>query len=206
MARTESPLLIDGHTRRKASIAAGIQQVPVVIEEFDDEEGALRYIANVQSKRRPNDDWVQYQLITELDSLMDRGGDRRSEQAKSKGPGGPLETGYATSAERTAALVNCSARTVKRARRIRKDGSREILEAMKNGKMTIGQADKRIAEKAKAKTTAKSSAKENQDAMVRLTDENLAALKELGGNLHSLVNRAVEQYIKRLREPVSKKT
>ena len=113
----EEPVLIDGHTRRRAAIAAGIREVLVIIEEFSDEDGALQYVANLQTKRRPTDDWVRYQLITELDKLMDRGGDRRSDQAKSKGPRVPIETTYSSSAERTAALVGCSARTVKRARK-----------------------------------------------------------------------------------------
>jgi len=50
---------------------------------------------------------------------MDRGGEWRSEHAKSKGPHGPIERKHATSPERTAGLVGYGAGTVKRARRIR---------------------------------------------------------------------------------------
>jgi ParB-like chromosome segregation protein Spo0J len=195
-------VLIDGHTRVRAADKGGVQKVPYVIEKFDNEDGALQYIANVQTKRRPTDDWVLYQLISELDSLMDRGGDRRSEQAKSKSSQEPTETMYATSAERTAALVGCKPSMVKRARRIRKDATPEILDDLKNRKKTISQAEKEIAKMSKGnkKTEAESPIKENQEAKVRLTDENLVALKELGGNLHSLVNRAVEEFISRFKE------
>lgn len=204
----EEPVLIDGHTRRKAAIAAGLEEVLVVTEEFADEDGALQYVSNVQTKRRPTDDWVRYQLITELDKLMDRGGDRRSESAKSKGPHGPIETNYSSSAERTAALVGCGARTVKRARRIAKEGTAEIMEQLQNRKISIAQAEKRIAEKAKLdnKTGTKLPAKSSDEAVVRLTDDNLEALRELGGNLHSLVNKAVEEFIVRHREKVPSKS
>jgi ParB-like chromosome segregation protein Spo0J len=197
----EEPVLIDGHTRRRAAIAAGIKEVLVVIEELADEDGALQYVANVQTKRRPTDDWVRYQLITELDKLMDRGGDRRSSQAKSKGPHGPVETSYSTSAERTAALVGCSSRTVKRARRVRKEGTPEILADLKKRKISINQADKLIASEGKTdKRNVNSSVANDKEAMVRLTDKNLMALKELSGNLHFLVNKAVEEFVARHRE------
>lgn len=195
----EELVVIDGHTRVKASIRSGRQKIPYVIERFDDIDGALEYVATVQAKRRSTDDWVRLRLLSELDKLWDRGGDRRSEGAKSKGPVGPNETNYKNSAERTGSLIGWSARQVKRGRRINKDATPEILEALKNHKMTIGQADKRIAEKAKAKkqTTEESQAKENKVAMVALSDENLAALEELGGNRYIVVNKAVAEYLAR---------
>ena len=152
----------------------------------------------VQTQRRPTDDWVRYQLINELDSLMERGGDRRSEQAKSKGSQEPIETRHSTSAERTAALVGCSATTVKRARRIRKEGTPSMLEALKNREMTISQVEKAIVEKAKAKegTGEESSVGESKNSMVHLTDENLAVLEQLDGTLHHHVNKAVSWYIR----------
>ena len=119
----EDPVLIDDHSRVRSSERAGIEKIPYVIETFNDEDGALEYIAKVQTQRRSTDDWVRYQLICELDSLMERGGDRRSEQAKSNPPDGGIETRRTTSAKRTAALVGCSERAVERARRIQKEVS-----------------------------------------------------------------------------------
>lgn len=183
-------------------IKAGVQKIPYSVETFDDENGALEYIAKVQTQRRPTDDWVRYQLIIELDSLMERGGDRRSEQAKSKGSQEPIETRHSTSAERTAALVGCSAATVKRARRIRKEGTPSMLEALKNREMTISQVEKAIVEKAKAKegTGEESPVGDNKNSMVHLTDENLAVLEQLDGTLHHHVNKAVSWYIDWLRD------
>jgi ParB-like chromosome segregation protein Spo0J len=190
-------VLIDGHTRVRSAIKAGLEAVPYTIETFDNEEEALEYIAKVQTNRRPNNDWVRFQLVRELDTLMERGGDRRSEQAKSKGSREPIEKEYSSSAAKTGALVGWSASTVKRARRVDREGTPEILEDLKKGKIRIGQAEKRIAPRANDKATAKSSSRENQDAMVQLTDENLSGLNELGGNRHAHVNEAVKQYIER---------
>jgi hypothetical protein len=195
----EEPVVIDGHTRRQAAIDAGVPLVPVVIEEFASFKAASEEFVKSQTKRRPTDQWILYQLIIMYDSPMDRGGDRRSEQAKSKRSQEPIETSYSNSTERTAAVVGCKASMVKRARRIRDHATSQILNDLKNRKITISQAEKEIAKLSKAtKTTAEESpVAPNQDAMVCLTDENLAGLKELGGNRHDHVNKAVEQYIVR---------
>jgi DNA-binding transcriptional MerR regulator len=199
----EDPVLIDGHTRMLAAIDAGIEKIFFVIEEFEDEGAALSHAMNLQAKRRTTDDWVLFQLIERFDSLMERGGDRRSEQAKSKGPAGPTETKHATSAERTAALVGCSPRKVKRARRIRKDGTSEILEALKNREMTISQAENAIIKKAQAEaennTGEQSSDAESENSLVHIEGEYREILSPLEGTLHHHVNIAVSWYIRWLR-------
>jgi ParB-like chromosome segregation protein Spo0J len=192
----EGEVVHDGHTRRLAAIAAGIAKVPVVIEKFADEMAALEDFVKRQLKRRKNDPWVRFQMIIALDSVMERGGDRRSEDAKSKTPGGVIEKKGKTSAKRTATLVGCSPRMVDRVRRIRKAAKPEILEALKNRKMKISQAEQAIANKEKPKK-ARAQVTQNQEGMVKLTDENLAALKELKGTRHEHVNAAVRQYIAR---------
>ena len=90
----KEPVVIDGHTRRLAAIAARVPLVPVVIEEFDSLTVAWEAFVKSQILRRPNDQWVRYRLTIVNDRLMARGGDRRSKQAKSKGPDGPIERGY----------------------------------------------------------------------------------------------------------------
>jgi hypothetical protein len=118
---------------------------------------------------------------------MERGGDRRSEQAKSKGPHGPIERKPVTSAGRPAGLVGCSARTVKRARTIRKKGSPEILDALRNRKMTINQAEKALAKKLGRQSRVKKKCpriehrREELGALNRQNqNRNLAELKSLG--------------------------
>ena len=197
----EEPVLIDGHTRLRAAIKAGVTKIPYVVETFHDIDGARKYIAKVQTHRRPTDDWVRYQLILELDSPMERGGDRRSEQAKSKGSQDPIEIKYANSAERTAALTGTSPATVKRARRIKKAATREILEAMKKGTMSITQAANAIADEVKAKQTAlEAPAAERPEGMVQIDGKYRAILTQVEGTLHEHVNKAVRMYIRWLRD------
>ncbi len=195
----KEPVVADGKLRLKAAIAAGLKQVPVVIKEFIDEEGVLQLIAWAQTHRRPTDDWVLYGLITELDRLMQRGGDRRSEDAKSKPPYGGFENSRSPSAHRTAALLRCPARTVERARRIRKHGTEEILKALKKRTINIYQADKAIAEKATgvSNTPPAPPTNETRDDMVQLTPENLDGLNKLGRNRHKVVNTAVREFLAR---------
>lgn len=200
----EEPVLIDGHTRVQAAIKAGVQKIPYAVEIFPDIDGAREYVAKVQTHRRPTDDWVRYKLIIELDSLMDRGGDRKSEQAKSKGSQDPIEIKYSNSAERTAALVGCSPTTVKRARRINRDGWPSLLEAMQNRVMTITQAEQAIAKKAKAEAEQRNgeqdSDAESENSLVHVEGEYREILSQVEGTLHEHVNKAVRMYIRWLRD------
>lgn len=200
----EEPVLIDGHTRVQAAIKAGVDTIPYTVETFSDMNGALEYVAKVQTHRRPTDDWVRYQLIIELDSLMDRGGDRRSEQAKSKGSQDPIETKSSTSAERTGALVGCSPSTVKRARRINREGWPSLLEALKKGEKTITQAEKAIAEKIKGEAGQsngeQASDAESENSLVHVESEYREILSQVEGTLHEKVNKACKMYIWWLRQ------
>ncbi len=199
----EGEVVHDGHTRRLAAIAAGIEKVPVSIEKFADEMAALEDFVKRQLKRRKNDAWVRYQMIIAVDSLMDRGGDRRSEDAKSKTPGGVIETKGMTSSERTARMVGCGPRTVDRVRKIRKAGKPEILAALKNRKMTITEAEEAIGRKTKDKKAAqKAELKRIRKAAEKLLNEdNLAGIDSLGGYLVYHANKAVAEYIaKKLEE------
>jgi ParB-like chromosome segregation protein Spo0J len=195
----------DGHTRRLAAITAGIEKVPVVIEKFADEMAALEDFVKRQLKRRKNDPWVRYQMIIAVDGVMERGGDRRSEDAKSKTPGGVIEKKGMTSAERTAKLVDCGPRTVDRVRRISKAGKPEILDALKNRKMTITQADEAIGRKTEdKKASQKAELKKIRKAAEKLLNEdNLAGIDSLGEGLVYHVNKAVAEYVAKKLEETS---
>ncbi len=201
----EKEVVHDGHTRRLAAIAAGIEKVPVVIEKFADEMAALEDFVKRQLKRRKNDAWVRYQMIIAVDSLMDKGGDRRSGDAKSKTPCGVIEKKVMTSAERTAKLVGCGPRTVDRVRKIRKAGKPEILEALKNREMTITQAEEAIGRKTKDKKAAqKAKLKKIRKAAEKLfKEDNLSGIDSLGGDLVYHVNKAVAEYVEKQLEEKS---
>lgn len=45
-------IVVDGHTRLKAAIAAGLETVPVICRQFNDENEALEYAIRCQRNRR----------------------------------------------------------------------------------------------------------------------------------------------------------
>jgi hypothetical protein len=71
---------------------------------------------------------------------MERGGDRRSEDAKSIMTGVIIDRDLSTSARRTASLLGCNYKKVEKIRKVRKDGTPELQEALKNDKMSIDRA------------------------------------------------------------------
>ena len=86
----DGPVLVDGHRRRDSAISNGMKQIPCVIVEFPDMMAALKRAISLQMERRPSKDGTLYRLCERFDTLQKRGGDRRSEKAKSKMPRGIL--------------------------------------------------------------------------------------------------------------------
>lgn len=76
----EEPVLIDGKTRMQAALGNGIREVPYMIKEFDGEVQALHYVVRSQVARRTTTDGALYRLCEQYDRLLERGGDRRSEE------------------------------------------------------------------------------------------------------------------------------
>ena len=120
------PVLIDGHTRRAAAIAAGIERIPYEVVEFPDEIAGLRYAMSVQCKRRPRKDDVIFRFVERYDTVMSRG--RRNGGKKELPPCGG-NFGRSASARRTADLLQCNHRKVETIRKILKDGTPEIQAA-----------------------------------------------------------------------------
>ena len=144
----KTPVLIDGHIRLEAAISEGIERVYFKIEVFQDEMAALQHAMSLQADRRTTDSGVQAKLIMTFDRLRQRGGDRRSEAAQSKTSEDVFEKGPPASSHITAALAGCSPSTVERFRRIVKEGSPRILNAVLAGKMKITTAHNKIVKKA----------------------------------------------------------
>jgi hypothetical protein len=76
--------------------------------------------------------------IEAVDKRQERGGDRKSEEAKSKSPSGGIEKSKSPSAQETARIVGASARKVERARSVLSDP--EEKEAVITGKKSINKA------------------------------------------------------------------
>lgn len=138
----EGYVVIDGHTRIKAAIEAGIDDVPIHVLSFPGENAALLYACKIQRDRRNmSREEVKRHLIMivqELDNRRKRGGDRKSEEAKSIVPDGTIDQ---DSAQEVAESVGTSIRQVKRARAIVDTGDDDLIESVKNGDITLNQGN-----------------------------------------------------------------
>lgn len=139
--------VIDGHTRLAAARNLYLKEVPVHEKSFADEGEALAYAIHNQKNRRNLSEAELLRCIEAVDKRRERGGDRRSEDAKSKGANAPIER----SAEITANIVGTSPDKVKRARSVLSDQKEK--EAVMAGKKSINQASKDAKAKRKTKPT-----------------------------------------------------
>ena len=159
-------IVIDGHTRLKASHLAGRQIISVFNKAFRNEEEALQYAINNQRNRRNMSEAELLRCIEAVDKRQERGGDRKSEEAKSKAPSGGIEKSKSPSAQETARIVGASARKVERARSVLSDP--EEKEAVITGKKSINKASQDAKAKRKSKPTEPIGTKEDRHQTVLL--------------------------------------
>jgi len=115
-----------------------------------------------------------------------------------------LDRGGSTSARKTAAIIRCLYRKVDKIRKIRRDGTPEIQEDVRNDKMKISKPYKLIRDMElgvdEEKSRRKFSAAQIKAVKMVLSEDNLIGLEALGGDLGSLLNQAVEQFISSLQD------
>jgi len=170
--------------------------------ELSDEVAALQQAMSLQTRRRATTDGELHRLCEQYDRLMDRG--RPSDRTRKIQATVGMFHGHSPSAERTAQLLGCNYKKVEKIRKIRKDGTPEIQEAVKNDSMSINRAYNLIRKMEKGEDEEKSRkellAAQIKAAEILLSRENLARMKKLGGDLRFLVNLAVEQFVLGLRD------
>jgi hypothetical protein len=195
----EEPVVIDGHTRRDAALGAGIEVVPVVILAFEDVMAALERAVSLQVQHRFSTNGAYYRMCETYDTLTARGGDRRSEEAKSKMQRCILDRRVPASAKRTAQLIGCHYRLVDKIRKIRRDGWPEIQEAVANDEMTINKAYKLIRdmELGNDGNGKKASVRLTKAVQTVLGEDVFENMRNLEGDLLSLVKTACEEFIRR---------
>lgn len=139
-------LVVDGHTRLKAARLAGLEEIPACTIRFGNVNEALAYSIHHQRNRRNLTQTEILRCIEKVDQLKERGGDRKSEEAKSKMPHGTIDR----SAETTAKVVGVSPRTVARARTVLSDPEEKA--AVLQGKKSINRASQDAQVKRKTPT------------------------------------------------------
>ncbi len=141
----KEPVCIDdGHTRLKAAICAGIDELPVFTHEFDSEQEAIRKAIKLQQNRRNLSDADILACVALLDSKRSRGGDRRSQQARSRPKSDGNENSRSSSAKETAAMIGTSARKVEKARTVLDKGDPDTIAAVRNGGMSMNKANNKV--------------------------------------------------------------
>jgi len=131
-------LVIDGHTRLKAAINAGLKEVAIYQTNFQSEEEALAYAIHNQRNRRNLTQAEILKCIEKVDQLKQQG--KRTDLASSDAKLTPGK-----SAEHTAKIVGVSQATVERARTVLSDPEEKAV--VLQGKKSISRAS----QEAKAK-------------------------------------------------------
>jgi len=113
--------------------------------------------------------------------------------------------GRSASARRTAQFIGCSYKKVETIRTIRRGGTPEIQEDVRNDKLSINGAYNKMCKTKHGKDSSveNPSTRQTRTARITFSEENFAILKELGGDVGTHVNKAVEMYVGWLREKES---
>ena len=135
----EGYALVDGHTRREASINIQVESIPVIKIEFDSDQEALDYAIHLQKDRRNITDSELYSYIHALDKIKKTG--------RNKSGSVDPHSLKGRSADHTAKLTGTSATKVKKARAIEKSGTNELKKDVKTGNKTIDAAYREIKDK-----------------------------------------------------------
>lgn len=181
--RLKDPVCIDGHTRLKSAIDAGIESVPVWIrEDFEDEDEAFLYAIKLQRNRRNMTDAELISCVNKLDNRRQRGGDRRTQGTKSKPQHCGIETSRSASAKELSEMLGISTRKVEQTRTVLDHAEPKIVEAVNNSEMSINKAyqeTQKVRREAKQQDSAEASKPEkaetvepNEEADEIIEDEN----------------------------------
>lgn len=161
-------IVIDGHTRLEAAEEAGIEEIPVVRNEFKDEREALEYAIHNQRDRRNISDAELLKCIEAIDAPMTK------KEAGKKGGESKTESKTASvkSHKETAKKLGVGETKVTDARIVLKD--EKATEEVKSGKKTISKAAKEIREhKIAGKPKSKKVEKKTRiDAICQVIKEN----------------------------------
>lgn len=151
-------ILIDGHTRFYAAFDLEIEEVPVEVKDFDDQQAALEYAIHNQRDRRNISDAEILSCIEVLDVKLSR------KEAGAKG--GNKEAKEEASHVKTAKALKVSKTKVTDARAVLTD--KKATEEVKSGKKTISKAAKEVREAKKPVKEVKEIAKTRIEAVAEV--------------------------------------
>lgn len=136
-------LVIDGHTRLGAALAAGVEEVPIVEKVFADEDEALQYAIKRQRDRRNLTDSDLLHCLEVLDNRKDRAANL-PQPAKASGEAlgiqGTYDAPKGKSAEATAEILGTSRAKVERARAVLDHAPEAVKAQVQAGEKSINAA------------------------------------------------------------------
>lgn len=129
-------IVIDGHTRLEAARRAGLAEVYILFRDFPDKDAALAFALHEQRDRRNLTDADFVRLVETLDEYRARGGDRRSEEARSK----TSNDVFGPSSTATAKLIGTSPTKVEKARAVNAAADPSLRERVETGELSLNRA------------------------------------------------------------------
>jgi len=126
----EKGVVVDGHTRFTAALAVGLETVPVLIRNFDNEDDAILYAFHLQRNRRNMADEDILRCLQVLDSI---------EEAREGSGEGEKRTRREILRERASELGTSESK-VDKAKKVMEHADDSIREAVESGEKSINQA------------------------------------------------------------------
>lgn len=131
-------VVVDGHTRLAAAKAVGLEEVPVLSREFENEDDAILYSFHIQRNRRNMTDDDILRCLELLDSIHEAA-------EKEKSPEKLTMTKKETN-EIRAKELGISPHKVDQARKVLEHGNDEIRESVNSGEKSINKAFQEVQE------------------------------------------------------------
>ncbi|WP_300675010.1 ParB/RepB/Spo0J family partition protein [Desulfoluna sp.] len=123
----EKGIVVDGHTRFTAALAVGLEEVPVLIRNFENEDDAILYAFHLQRNRRNLADEDILRCLQVLDAIDDN----RDEDAK--------QTRREKIRERAGELGTSESK-IDKAKKVMEHADESLREAVETGDKSINQA------------------------------------------------------------------
>lgn len=165
----------------------------VFTHEFESEQEAIEKAIKLQQNRRNLSDADILACIGLLDSKRSRGGDRRSEKAKSKPQSDGIENPRPSSAKETADKLGISPRKVEKVRAVLGKGDPDTIAAVQKGEMSINKANQKVQMKSNKKPDQETSKPEEKQYAI--PDDLYDELEQLGGEIDDHIDVAILAYL-----------
>lgn len=146
-------IVVDGHTRLKAALELGLEDIPVFEHKFQDDEDALGYAIHNQRDRRNLTDADIIRCVEAVDRMRERGGENnpegRNQYSETTGQKfNPKKlTSENPSHKTTADIIGISGSKVNEVRAVNKNS--EVRQEVERGNLSLHKGAQQVREKIK---------------------------------------------------------